>query len=389
MALISSVGMGGGIDVNSIVVQPPTVEKQSAESRPSQTESVQTNLSSLGKLQNALDSYAGAAQMLASDSTWLNTNAQSSNPSAVSATSSEQAAAGDYSVQVNAVAAAQVASSASFTSMGTVVGLGTLQIELGGWDSTQSTFSTNPNWPKSNILVSQHDNSLEKVRDKINAAGVGVVASVITDATGSRLVLSASNTGLSNGFKVSADEAPAPAGEAAVPLSALAFDPSLNKSGMTQTQAAADAVGKVNGVDVQSSSNTITDVVPGVSFKFKAVTNAPVQVSIGPDQDAIKKSVTEFAKANNTLNAAKQAPSEGKDQLAEIGLATQANGSISVDGAKLDKALTTQPEKVQQAFAAASAPFSAADKSSDSADDNASPYAQKLLEQYRATDQVQ
>ena len=388
MALISSVGTGGGIDVNSIVVPPPAVEKQLVESRPSQTESVQTKLSSLGKLQNALDTYASAAQVLSSESTWLNTTTQSSNPSAVSATASDQATSGDYSVQVSALAAAQSTASASFASVGTVVGLGTLQIELGGWDNAQSTFSTNPNWPKSNILVSQHDNSLEKVRDKINAAGVGVVASVITDATGSRLVLSASNTGLTNGFKVSAAEEPTSKLDAAVPLSALAFDPALNKSGMTQTQAAADAVGKINGVDVQSSTNTITDAVPGVSFKFKAVTTAPAEVSVGPDLGTIKKSITEFAKANNTLNAAKQAPVEGKAQLAEIGLATSANGSISIDSAKLDQSLTSQPAKVKEAFEVASAPFSASASNSDNANGSATPYTQKLLEQYRATDQV-
>lgn len=392
MALISSVGPGGGIDVNTIVVQPPAVEKQQpVESRPSQTESVQANLSSTGKLQNALDTYVDAAQMLSANSTWLNTNTQSSNPSAVSATANEQAQPGDYSVQVSSLAAAQSTASASFASMGTVVGLGTLKIEMGGWDTSQSTFATNPNWPKSNILVDHQDNSLEKVRDKINAAGVGVVASVITDATGSRLVLSASNTGLTNGFKVSAEENPqAPKVEEAVPLSALAFDPSLNKAGgMTMTQAAADAVGKINGVNVQSPSNTVSDAVQGVSFDFKAVTKKPVEVSVGTDDQAIKKSITAFAKAHNELNAAKQAPGGATQELADVGIGTSASGSLNINSVQLDQALAQAPEKVQTAFAVASAPFPKTETATANGSEGGTPFTQKLLEQYRATDQVQ
>jgi flagellar hook-associated protein 2 len=389
MASISISGTGGGIDVNSFVTQQPlTVEKPSVEAaRAIPSETVQTHLSSQGKLQSAESNYASAAQKLAEDMSWANVVAQSSQPSAVSASSDSTAAAGSYNVEVSSLATAQTTSSASFSGIGTVIGLGTLHIELGGLNSSQTAFSTNPNWPKADVRVGPHDNSLERIRDKINAAGVGVVASVISDATGTRLVLRSTSTGADNGFKVSAS------GEGGKPpspdLAALGFDPSIAQAqGTVQTQAAADAKAKIDGVEVTSSSNTVTDAVQGVSFKLGKVTEGPVKVSVGVDQDALKKSIGEFTQSYNELNTLGQTPSVPSQRLADIGIEQDTNGSLKVDAARLDKALATQTEKVRDVFVEAREQASTAkaqDKSS-SRDQNppATSYTQKLLDQYKA-----
>lgn len=393
MASISVAGTGSGIDVNSFVTQQQqlTVEKSSSEparttSTPSDT--VQTNLSLLGKLQSDQSNYASAAQKLSEDMSWANTVARSSQASAVSASSDGSAAAGDYNVEVNALATAQATSSASFSGVGTVIGIGTLHIELGGVNSTQTAFSTNPNWPKADVRLGPHDNSLEKIRDKINAAGVGVVASVISDATGTRLVLRSTSTGADNGFKVTAS------GEDGKPpspdLAALGFDPAMAQQAQStvQTQAAADAKAKVNGVDVQSSANTVTDAAPGLSLKLGKVTDGPVKVSVGIDQDALKKSITEFTRSYNDLNAQGQPPVAPSQRLDDIGITQDTDGALKIDSARLDRALATQPEKVRDVFAEARDQASAS-KAQDKPkakdpDHPANAYTQKLLEQYRA-----
>lgn len=394
MASISLAGPSSGIDVNSIVTQQLNVEKQPvAEPLPQPVpdpEPVQTHLSSVGKLQSSLSTFLSASQTLGADSTWSSvpSTATSSQPASVGATSDGTAAAGNYSVDVNSVAAAQATTSASFSGMGTVIGLGTLHIELGGWNSSQTAFSMNPNWPKSDVMVGPHDNSLEKIRDKINAAGVGVVASVISDATGSRLVLRSTSTGQDNGFKVSATEDPA--SKADVGLAALGFDPSLNQNGTTLTQAAADATGQVNGVDVKSPSNTVTDAVPGLSLKFSKVTDGAVDVSVSPDKNSIRKSITDFAQSYNELNAAGQAPASlNRQQFADIGLESETDGSLRIDSAKLGTALAERLDQVKDTFVAANRQAASAGASESSqrrngADPPALAYTAKLLEQYRA-----
>jgi len=407
MASISAVGPSSGIDVNQVMAQQLNVEKQSVEPRLPQTDAntdtVQAKLSTQGKLQSSLSDYMGAAQMLASSSTWTNpaTTTTSSDPSSVSAVSDGSAAAGAYRVEVNSLAAAQTTTSASFTGLGTVIGLGTLHIELGGWNSSQTAFSTNPNWPKSDVMIGPHDNSLERIRDKINAAGVGVVASVISDATGSRLVLRSTSTGKDNGFKVSATEDGAASQSVqsqSAGLAALGFDPSALAGAPSaapptvQTQAAADAVGKINGVEVQSPTNTLADAVDGLTFKFSKVTEAPVNVSVAPDKEAIKKSVTDFTKAYNELNALGQAPTGLNRALSSIGISTDANGSLGINDAKLDKALAQRPDQVQKVFATASQQVQSRQTDDNeaqhrrvgTADPPAPSFASKLLDQYRA-----
>ncbi len=393
MASISIAGTGSGIDVNLFVTQQQlTVEKSSAEPTRTTTatpsETVQPNLSPLGKLQGAESSYAGAAQKLAEDMSWANVLAQSSQPLAVSASSDGTAVAGDYSVEVSSLASAQSTSSASFSGFGTVIGLGTLHIELGGLNSSQTAFSTNPNWPKADVRVGPHDNSLERIRDKINAAGVGVVASVISDATGTRLVLRSTSTGADNGFKVSAS------GEGGKPpspdLAALGFDPAMaqQQQSTQQTQAASDAKAKIDGVEVASSTNTVADAVQGVSFKLGKVTDGPVKVSVGIDQDMLKKSITEFTKSYNELNALGQPPLAPTQRLAEIGIAQDASGALQIDDARLDKALRNQTEKVKDVFAEARDLASTAKAQetppAHGTDQPAASYAQKLLDQYKS-----
>jgi len=395
MASISLAGPSSGIDVNSIVTQQLNVDKQPvADQLPQQAvsepEPVQTNLSSVGKLQSALSTFLSASQTLGADSAWsgIPTTAASSQPASVGATSDGSAAAGNYSVDVNSVAAAQATTSASFSGVGTVIGLGTLHIELGGWNSSQTAFSMNPNWPKSDVMVGPHDNSLEKIRDKINAAGVGVVASVISDATGSRLVLRSTSTGQNNGFKVSATEDPA--SKADVGLAALGFDPSLNQNGATLTQAAADATGQVNGVDVRSPSNTVTDAVPGLNLKFSKVTDGAVDVTVTPDKNTIRKSINDFAQSYNELNAAGQAPASlNRAHFASIGLESEDDGSLRINSAKLGSALTERLDQVKDTFVAANRQTTSVrtgegGQRRNGADPPALAYTAKLLEQYRA-----
>lgn len=131
--------------------------------------------------------------------------------------------------------------SASFSSLSTLVGIGTLNIEAGQWNGAQSAFVTNPNWPKANISVGPRDNGLAHIRDKINSAGVGVVAYLVTDATGSRLILSATGSGQANGFRIQAKPDAAQPSPDLHSLAALGFDPAQNPSGMTLVQAASDA----------------------------------------------------------------------------------------------------------------------------------------------------
>ena len=219
------------------------------------------------------------------------------------------------------------------------------------------------------------------VRDKINAANAGVNATIVSDASGSRLVMKSTSSGAASGFQVTQ----ASGGT----LDALTYngpgDIATPASGTQAavkklTQAGGDAVATINGLSITSASNTLTDVIDGVSLKLSKVSADPVEVSVNADTETLKTAITDFAKAYNDLQtyltnetkfvsgATNQATFQGDSgvnalrsalrnlgsssggasttlsRLSQIGLDIKTDGTISTTSAKLDSALTNVDE---------------------------------------------
>lgn len=261
-----------------------------------------TRISKAGKLQHTLSHLTDTARRLSQSSTWQASKAISSEPEVLDATTQQADTGQKINVQVDQVAAAQTTVAATFSPLATTIGLGTLNIEVGHWDKSFSTFTTNPNWPKASVMTGPGDTSVARLRDKINGAGVGVIANVIRDATGTYLILRASAAGRENGFRITASPSPEANAQQAQALKDLEFDPATNPNGMQLTQAAQDALLRVNGQAIQSSSNFIEAVVPGVDVTTKKASNQPVSIAIKPDQDTGKSLIEDFVRTYNELD---------------------------------------------------------------------------------------
>ncbi|RZL08337.1 MAG: flagellar hook protein, partial [Rubrivivax sp.] len=151
-----------------------------------------------------------------------------------------------------------------------------------------------------NIEIGPGDNTLEKIRDKINSSNSGVTASLVSDASGVRLVLRGA-TGAENGFKVTATDDGAGAGGPG--LSALNYDPSADLTAMSATQTAGNAKAKINGLEVTSASNTLTDVVDGLTIKLnkKTTEGNAIDLTVSQDNEGIKKGIDAFTSAYNGI----------------------------------------------------------------------------------------
>lgn len=259
-----------------------------------------TAISGSGRVSSAAAAVMDIAQRLSTHAVWQATQTRSNAPDAVSATSDASTPAGRYSVSVDAIAMAQATTSATFSSLSTVIGLGTLNIELGSWNSSQTAFVTNPNWPKASVSIGVHDNPMERIRDKINAAGIGVIATVVTDATGARLVLRSTHSGEAQGFKVSVDSP-----DASKDLSPLGFDPStqLDGTGMAMTRPAQNARLRVDGRSVTDASNLVASGVPGLTLQLKSPA-AEVQIDVTHDPQVAVQAMSQFVDAFNLMHDA-------------------------------------------------------------------------------------
>ena len=378
MANISSPGVGSGLDVNSIVTQLVAIERQPIAKLQTQATSLQTKLSAFGKLQSDLSAVRDAASALTSPSTWNQTSGSSSDAASVSVTTDATNLPGSYSVQVTKLAQAQSNVSTTYSATTDLVGEGTIHIELGTW-GTGDSFTAKPGATAIDISVGPPAKSLAEVRDMVNAANAGITATVLSDASGSRLVFRSSTTGAANGFRVTVTDADSNNVDTSG-LSALAYDPSVGVVTMAQALAAANASALINGAPVSSATNTLTNVVDGMTLQLQRETTTPVQINTAADKDAIRKKVEAFVSAYNDLNkelatqtrydaATKTAGTLQGDsaavslraslrntlrgnsgasttftRLADIGFDVQQDGSIKVDSKKLDNALANLGE---------------------------------------------
>ena len=302
---ISSAGIGSGLDVNSIVSSLIAVEKVPLTALQTSATTLQTKLSAFGQLKSLASALQDAAAPLFNADTFSLTNASSTDPSSVSAGTTSSAVPGIYTVAVSSLSASQslVSATGQYSSAASVVGTGSLTITLGTWNSGSTAFTPNASATAITIPIGASENTLAGVRDKINAANAGVSATVVTDASGSRLALQSSTTGAANGFKVTVADDDGNNSDAGG-LSALAYDPANSASQLTLAQSAANTQATINGIAVSSASNTLSGVIDGINFSLSKTTavGQPITVNVTRNTDTIKSDLAAFVASYNTLN---------------------------------------------------------------------------------------
>jgi flagellar hook-associated protein 2 len=301
---ISSAGIGSGLDVNSIIDSLIKVEQVPLTKLQTVGSTMQTKLSAFGQMQSLVSSFRDAAAQLQNPTSYSVTSAASSDTTAVGASSGAKALPGTYSVSVTSLSATQntVSASGQFTAGTDPVGTGSITISLGTWSTGQTAFTAKPGATDVVIPIGASENTLAGIRDKINAANAGVSATIVTDASGSRLALQSSAPGAVNGFRVSVTDDDTNNTDA-LGLSRLAFDPPNATAGQSITQSAANTRASINGIAVETASSTLADVVDGMTFNLSKVTTSPVTVSVTRNTDSVKTQITNFVASYNALSS--------------------------------------------------------------------------------------
>lgn len=296
MATISTPGIGSGLDVQSIVSQLVALERAPIKQLQTQASTLQTRLSLYGTIQSQVSALGDAAKRLSTSNAWDVVTATSSNTAAVNATASSGASPGSYSLEVQQLARSQSAVSSSMPA-GDSVGAGTMTIELGSW--TSGSFVSSGGTPVS-LVIAPGEDSLSAIATKINDSAAGVMATVMRDASGERLLLQSKTTGESSGFRVTVIDDDGNDTNAAG-LSRLAYDTAAT-GGMSLAQSARNSQATINGVTVTGETNKLTDTLPGLTIQLSQLTTQPVNIEIANDQASIRKDIDAFVAAYNALN---------------------------------------------------------------------------------------
>ena len=292
--MLSSAGIGSGLDIDSLVTQLVNAEAAPTTQRlDRQQAEFDANLSGLGQFSSALASFQSALGGLTNINNYQNRTVDLNNPDFVEVTATSSAPLGDIDIAVENLATVQKLQSVDFASSADSVGSGELTIIAG----TQII----------SVSISSPDDSLTDLRDAINeaAAGKGMQAIIInvdddSGGTVSRLQMTTIETGESESLSIFVNDSDGNNTDA-IGLSRFAYDPAGIQN-MTQTQAAENAVIRIDGQLATRSSNTIDDAIDGITFKLLDENPAEItHATITHDEDSAKAQVQAFTSAYNKL----------------------------------------------------------------------------------------
>ncbi len=311
MATITSSGVGSGLDVNGIVTQLMAVEKQPLTALDTKEASYQAKISAYGTLKSSVFSLKTAADALKAESLYTKMSATVSDSTLLTATANSVSKAGNYTVQVVALAKNQALASQDFTSKTADISTidGKLKIEIGTYSG--SAFTADSMKTAVTIDIAAGSSSLEEIRDQINAANAGVKASVVSiDDTGTKfkLAITSNTTGAAGSVKITAMDSSSGILTDNLNIARLSYDPTKasgtgNEYAVTTT--AQDANIKVDGVSLYRNSNTIGDAITGISLT--ALKEGTTTLKIGGDTTSIRTALESFVTAyNDTITLGRQ-----------------------------------------------------------------------------------
>ena len=289
---LTTTGMGSGIDVNGLVSKLMAVEQIPLTQLQTEQAADEAKITAYGNVSSAVSSFQTAVQSLNSASTFSAQTVSVGNSSVASASANGTAALGSHTLAVTYLAAAQILESGTaYSSTSTQIGTGTLTLSFGNYSGAGGSFVQNSATTTQTINISANQGSLAGIRDAINAANIGVTASIMNDGTGNRLILTSTNSGTDNQLQITASSG----------LSALAYNGAVGPSNMTQTQAAQNAQFTLDGVAVTKSSNTVTDAIPGVTLNLTGTNpSTPTTFAVSANTSAISTAVSNLVSAYNS-----------------------------------------------------------------------------------------
>jgi flagellar hook-associated protein 2 len=282
-ALITSTGIGSGLNISAIVSSLTTAfGSAQTDQLTNQQNTLNAQVSAYGTFSSALATLQATLTTLEDPTQLAGFAATVADKTIASATTSSDAVAGQYSLEVQNIATAATLTSQHFASPTAIVGTGTLTIAVGGVSTA--------------INIDSSDNSLGAIASAINSAAnnPGVTASIITTTDGSRLVLAGTQTGLANAITVTQS-----GGDGG--LSSLVYDPANSITNLTLSQAAADANYTLNGFPATSANNVVSGAITGVTLTLlgQSAVGTPTTLSVSPDTTAAQTSIGTFVTALN------------------------------------------------------------------------------------------
>jgi flagellar hook-associated protein 2 len=347
-SLLSGFNSEQGINVQEAVSEALAALAQPEVQWQNQQATLQTQTTDLTQIESDVNALGTSLQALGDPAGALaQMTTASSDSDVVTASAANGTQAGNHVVVVNSLASAGSWYSAPVANGQTDLPAGSFTITVGSGAPTQ-------------ITVGSGVNTLDDLATAINGMDLGITANVVNDSSGSLLSIVSNSTGAANNFTISND----------------------TTIGFTQATVGQDAALTVDGIPVDSASNTVTGAVNGVTFNLlSASPGTAVNISVQPDENAASTAISNFVSAYNTvvgdvntqyavgannmegplagdstlallqsdlLSAGGYTTGSGQvETLADLGITMNNDGTLTLDSGQLDNAIQNNFGAVQ------------------------------------------
>ena len=311
MAAVSSLGIGSGLDLNTLLSGLKTAEQIPLAAIQRQQTSYTTKLTAYGQLSSALGSLQTAAAALAKPELFQGVKANSTATDVLTATAASTAQSGTYALNVTQLAQAQSLATAGQADTSNNVGDGEtatkVKFEFGTTSGT--VFTNDPDDTRTqSIVIDPADSSLAGIAKAINAkTTLGVTASIVNDGSAlpNRLVLTSTKTGETSSMRITVTSPPAvpgdPDGPSDAALSSLLTNDPVTAQNLQQTVAAQNTKLTVNGIAVTSATNSVLGAVQDVTMTVSKIGTSTL--SVQKDTDSAGNAIATLVNAYNSLQS--------------------------------------------------------------------------------------
>ncbi|MCL4510994.1 MAG: flagellar filament capping protein FliD [Bacteroidetes bacterium] len=304
---ISSLNGGQSSAIDQLVAQytasisQPVYQLQMQQSQISSSistyQDVKTKLANLQTQANSLSAVGSLSPLAAK-------TASSSNSAIVTATAQSTATSGTHSLLVTQLAKYDTLVSSQLTQTGTDISTAT--------GAGAFTFSVTVNGTATNVNVTvnagdTNSTVMANMASAVNAANIGVTASVVNDTSSTaRLVFTSKSSGSTNAVSVAdvTGNLAASVGWTSSVISGRTASTSTGAGFVNSSVNSLDANFTLDGISIVRGSNTVTDVLTGVTLNLAGTqlpTDNPVTLTVSADTTSIQSTIQNFINTYNTV----------------------------------------------------------------------------------------
>ena len=366
---LSALNVGSGLNTTEIIDALVAAEREPRETVIlAAQEKRNSSVSALGQIKTNFASFKNSLDLIQSAS-GLSTIQSGSNVG-ISITDSSLVSSFTHTLEVDNLASSQTLVFPGFTSKSQSLGAGSIDFSIGSWSG--EVFNEDTSHPTQTIDISSASDTVQDIKDAINSANIGLTASLIDVGDGFFSLIIKTETGADNAVSISVSE-DAP-GSGLANLSYTEYDADK------EVETASNASFTIDGTSVTRSRNEIVDLFDGVQISLNNITTSPEIIGTKWDNDLAFASLEVLVEQINSLNSTlgemtKRGAGEGEDgalagsalarniqnklrsittdpingytespiYLTNFGLATQRDGTVTLDREKFDNTFEADP----------------------------------------------